>query len=539
MRVLLFSPFSGIWRHTILESQLISALETSNTMEIFSVGCDGLFPTNCTVRDYFRGGAPYTSEKSIDSCNKCKESRNIFVNNTTAKTLNLLDFSNQKQLHEVEEFVSRLTNANLEQVYFSEVDVGKKALYEIILKYKKRSTVLNHEEFNEWKMLVSNEALTVYPAIKILSTVKPDAVIIYNAQYGVPGVFADISLKFGIKTYTISGSSSPVEAATALKIWDWKEYRAESPSKLEWFNHNQNLKITGRDRKRVARHNKYILSGKSPWTYSKGKSNQNPYEFFGLDKNSKIILAVINSEDEIYAARIAGVFSEMRTISEVFPTQVEWIKFLLEIFSEKRGVHLIIRLHPREFPNKREKQLSEQAKIWMQLLDSLPNNIHLDSPELGFSIYDYFPYIQALTTGWSSTALEALSHGIPVVTYDRNLLGYSHEAILTGTTRAEYKVNLGEAEALPRENTKRKFFTRWITFSEFHGSIFLGGGLQDAHLRSFNPWLRIMLKIMNKIMKRIFPNKIKEIDLKIPRSTKDDRKVIELLTQRKDNLYQI
>jgi hypothetical protein len=539
MRVLLFSPFSGIWRHTILESQLISALETSNTMEILSVGCDGLFPTNCTVRDYFRGGAPYTSEKSIESCNRCKESRNIFVSKTKAQTLNLLDFSNQKQLYEVEKFVSRLTNANLEQVHFGEVDVGKKALYEIILKYKKRSTVLNNEEFNEWKMLVSNEALTVYPANKILSTVKPDAVIIYNAQYGVPGVFADISLKFGIKTYTISGSSSPVEAATALKIWDWKEYKAENPSKLEWINHNQNLKINGRDRKRIARHNKYILSGKSPWTYSRGKSNQNPYEFFGIDKKAKIILAVINSEDEIYAARIAGVFSESRTISEVFSTQVEWIEFLLKIFSEKQEVHLIVRLHPREFPNKRETQLSEQAMIWMQLLDSLPQNIHLDTPELGFSIYDYFSYIQALTTGWSSTALEALSHGIPVVTYDKNLLGYPHEEILTGTTKVEYKDNLGIAESLQRKNTRRIFFTQWVTFSEFHGSIFLGGGLQDAHLRTSNPMLRITLRIMNKIIKRVFPTKIKELDLKIPRSTKDDRKVIEMLTQKKDNLYQI
>lgn len=539
MRVLLFSPFSGIWRHTILESQLISALGTSNKIEIFSVGCDGLFPTNCTVRDYYRGGAPYKPERLIDSCNRCKEARNIFASKTKAQTLNLIDFTNQKQSNEVEQFISGLTNANLEQVAFDEIEVGKKALYEIILKYKKRSTLLNDDEFNEWKMIVSNEALTIYPATKILSIVKPDTVIIYNAQYGVPSVFADISLKFGIKTYTISGSSSPVEAATALKIWDWNEYKAEGPSRTEWFSQNQNLKINSRDRKRLVRHNKYILSGKSPWTYSKGKSNQNPYEFFGIEKSAKIILAVINSEDEIFAARIAGVFSDLRTYSLVFSTQVEWVEFLLKTYSEKKGVHLIIRLHPREFPNKREQQLSEQAKIWLQLLNSLPKNIHLDNPELGFSIYDYFPYIQAFTTGWSSTALDALSHGIPVVTYDKNLLGYPYEEILAGTTKEEYKNYLREAESLKRENAKRNFFTRWIIFSEFHGSIFLGGGLQDAHLRTFNPLLRIILRILNRLLNWVIPKKIKELDLKIPRSTKDDRKVIELLTQKKDNLYQI
>lgn len=539
MRVLLFSPFSGIWRHTILESQLISALETSNSIEIFSVGCDGLFPKNCMVRDYFRGGAPYTSKNSIDSCIRCKNSRNIFASKTKAQTLNLLDFSNQEKFYEVENFVSELKNLNLDKVNFDEFEVGKMALYEIILKYKKRSTVLNNEEFNEWKLSVTNVALTIDPAIKILSKIKPDAVIIYNAQYGVPSMFAEISLKLGIKTYTISGSSSPVEAATALKIWDWKAYKAEGPSKTEWLIRNQNLKINNRDRKRVVRHNKYILTGKSPWTYSKGKSNQNPYEFFALEKDAKIILAVINSEDEIYAARVAGVFSDLRTYSTVFSTQREWVEFLLKIYSEKQGFHLIVRLHPREFPNKREKQLSEQAQIWMQLLKFLPENVHLDYPELGFSIYDYFPYIQMLTTGWSSTALDALSHGIPVVTYDKNLLGYPYEEILTGTTREEYKKNLGIAETSERENAKKNFYTRWITFSEFHGSIFLGGGLQDAHLRAFNPWFKIILRILNRLVNKFFPNIVKELDLRIPRSTKDDRKIIELLTQKKDNLYQI
>ena len=539
MRVLFFSPFAGIWRHTILENQLIQALSTSDEIEIYSVGCGGLFPDDCTVRDYFRGREENTLQKSIEGCNKCKNARVLFETNTRAKTIKLTDYTNSHQESLVEEFVSKTQNSNLEYINFQGIEVGRMALYEIILKYKKRTTKLSEHEFSQWKSIVRNEALAIFPALEILKTVKPDAVITYNAQDGIPGTFAQLSLKLGIRTFTITGSSSPVEAATAVKIWNWGTYKAEGPSTIEWRGENPKFSLVKRDRMRLMRHEKYTYTGKSPWTYSNGRTGQNPYEFFGISKQNKIVLAVLNSEDEIFAAKVARVFSDLRTESTVFTSQSEWVKFLIKEFLNKTDIHLVIRLHPREFPNKREGQLSEQAEAWAKLLDSLPSNVHLDHPNLGFSLYDYFPYIQTLTTGWSSAAIEALLHGIPVVTYDRNLLGYPADEIVTGTSKEEYSANIALSVSMARDTKRVVFAKRWIVFSHFRGAIYLGGGLQDAHLRAFNPLFSLFLRFLNRSLNKIVPRQIKKIDLVVPRSKKDDRKIVDLIVGKKDNLHQL
>lgn len=540
MKILIFSPFAGIWRHTVLESQLIASLEQNKNFEITTVGCAGLFQTDCTVRSYFRGNQVASSELADTHCKKCQNLRHLFLNSTRAKSLNLVDFSDVQDQIEITNFFTNSTNQNCLDFNYRNVSIGQKALYEIILKYKKRTLSLDTEEYNEWANSVQNAARVIGPAEKILSIINPDVVITFNAQYAIPGTFAEIALMRGIKTYTISGSSSPVEAATAIRIWDWAKYKAEDPALYEWPGF-ENLKSPGRrEIARYSRHQKYIETGKSPWTYSQGKMRKNPYDFFGINKTQKLVLATVNSEDENFAARIAGVFPPKRTESEVFSSQIVWIKFLISYYSKKSDTHLIIRLHPREFPNKRESRMSEQAEIWKDLLDSLPANVHLDHPDCKFSLYDYFNCISILTTGWSSTAIEALSYGIAVVTYDQKILGYPADVIYTGNSIEEYKQNLVLATMSSSTESKdrKKFAMKWTCYSLFQGAIYLGGGLQDLHLRTSNVLLRTIFKFINRILNTLIPNKIRKIDLHLPRNRGNESILVNFLLSKNDNLYQ-
>ena len=538
MKVLIFSPFAGIWRHTILEAQFIQALSKSKEIEITSVGCGRLFPSDCTVRTYFRGSAPNTPSTSNKLCEKCDHARKIFSERTSARTVNLDDYADIEEEGIIDSMLLQPSNAQPYKFDYKGFQLGNKALYEIILKYKKRALNLNEKEMEEWKSIVKNSALVITPAIKILNDLMPDVVVMYNAQYAIPGTFADISVQQGVQTYNLAGSSSPVEAATAIRIWNWQKYKAEDPALYEWPGGSKLRSIKGKSLSRYYRHEKYISTGKSPWTYSQAQGNRNPYEFFEIPDNKSLVLAVLNSEDEIFAAKIAEVFPVSRTESIVFSSQWDWISYLIQFYKEKPDFHLIIRLHPREYPNKRENQFSEQATIWENLFMSLPPNIHLDHPKDRFSIYDYFPHIRILTTGWSSTGIEALARGIPVVTYDRRILGYPSEEILTGSSISDYKRNLELAESLGRSSKRIEFARKWINFSLFEGSVYLGGGIQDAPLRSSNPLFKNSLRILNRILNRMIPSKIKKFDLLIPRSRKDDKKLLNLIFNKKDNLYQ-
>ena len=452
--------------------------------------------------------------------------------------MNLSDFSNTENAQKVERFVQEISTVESREIFYEGIELGRKALYEVIIKYKKRDMNLNELQNAEWISNVRNQALLIGPAQKIISEIKPDAVMVYNAQYGTPGTFADVSIKMGIQTFTISGSSAPVEAATALKIWDWGKYRGEDPAIFNWSRSARLSKVSRRNQIRLSRHLNYIETGNSPWTYSQGKSNVNPYEFYGIKKSDKIVLAVLNSEDEKFAAEIGKIFPISRTRSKVFETQIDWVNFLIQLYGNIDGVTLIIRLHPREFPNKREQQLSEQAKIWETTLNGLPNNVLLDHPDKKFSIYDYYPFVGVLTTGWSSTAIEALLKGIPVVTYDKNILGFPSDLVMSGTSQKEYEENLLRAHLLSRDRERITAAADWLIYSLFEGSVFLGGGLQDAHLRVTNKILRFMIRAFNRLANIVCPSQIKKIDLGIPTSKRDARKITELLLQRKTNLHE-
>lgn len=536
---MIFSPFSGIWRHTVLESQIIEILSESREFEVISVGCGRLFPEDCTVRAYFRGSSELTHDNSITNCDKCSYARELFSSNTSAQCTNLQDYVHPGDLKSVQSLLKNINHQDAEKFVFENLQLGKKALYEIILKYKKRTTNLDVKEFEEWKSILTNAALVVAPARRLLEEIKPDVVISCNAQYAIPGTFAEIASEKKIKTYILSGSPSPVESANAIKIWDWQKYKATDPALHEWPGVQALPPLNSKSLARYSRHERYISSGKSPWTYSSAKSKVNPFDFFKIERSKKIVLAVINSEDEIFAARIAELFPPSRTESSVFESQLDWIRFLIDYYSQDQETHLIIRLHPREFPNKRENQLSEQAAIWDSLLSSLPPNIHIDHPRDGYSFYDYLKHINVLTTGWSSTAIEALAYGISVVTYDQNLLGYPADELLTGDSIEQYKINLDCVERTERKFERMEFARQWINFAHFKGAIYLGGGVQDAHLRTSIPALKFFLRGINRILNLLAPKRIKKVDLKLPRFSGDKNKVINLISFQKDNLFQL
>jgi hypothetical protein len=234
----------------------------------------------------------------------------------------------------------------------------------------------------------------------------------------------------------------------------------------------------------------------------------------------------MNSSDEVLAARISETYPESRYKSKVFSSQQIWIQHLFDFYRNKKDFFVVIRMHPREFPNKRETITAEQLEVWEEIFRVLPMNFRIDTPADNFSIYDYFDHVQFITTGWSSVALEALFNEIPVVTYDQDLLGYPPELVVTGSTVTEYLHNLEIAETLGRDPTLRENVLRWVVFSYFRGGIRLGGGLQDLPSRTTSRVLGIFGRLLNRGVNQIFARRVKFLDIHIPRQKMDDWKLL-------------
>lgn len=537
MKVLIFAPYAGIWKHTVLERQFIETLSTISELEVILIRCGGAFVKGCTVIRYFKLNESNSDAERHAICANCTGASQISDHRGVNKVSNILDYVSEKDQQDAAAVSSSTILENALEFEIDGLPLGRFSLYEVILQFKKRNLKLNFEEALQFKTELENAILTARASKKILDKFNPQLVIAFNPQYNSPGTFLEVAAQKGIKTYYLSGSGSPREIATAIRIWDWEKYKCSDPALNYWNAASVHPRVNGLRRRRAKAHFSYLAKSSSAWSYSSRSTRKDPYTHFGIPRNQKLVLAVLNSVDEVFAADIRGVFPSSRCKSTIFEDQQEWVRFLINFYTNKSDFCLIIRLHPREFPNKRDEKTAEQVNEWLTLLENLPANIRVDLPHEKFSIYDYFNYVKFITTGWSSVALESCYRKIQVVTYDRQLLGYPSDLVITGDSVHEYSCNLIKAEQSIGGKILKENVLKWIDFAYSHGAIRLGGGSRDFHVRSTNPGINFLGRALNKIVLKNLKGDTRIFDTYIPKRNIDNWKLKQLILERRDDLY--
>lgn len=532
MRVLFFAPFSSIWDITVIEYQLIRKLESFG-YELGIVTCGGSFVGLCTSRNIVNLNILNSKKELEYVCEDCKNCAGMVRGKINAKSFVLSDYIDGSELIAENRFHQGTSSKEILENEFLNISVGQLALYELVLKYKKRSLDFNSTQILELNDSCQNIEMTILASHKIISEFKPDISIIYNPQYGVPGAFAEVSISRNVRTLFLSGSSLLNEIKSTVHLWDWKEYK-KNPSKIFW-DENKLETLKTKDKFRIRNHFRVIKKAISPWVYSNKSQGKSTRDFFGVSKKSKIILATINSQDEIYAAYVRGLIPNSTFQSPVFKSQIEWIKWLINEVSTWEDTKLIVRIHPREYANARESMTAEQNNIWESLVSSHHDHVSFDIPTLNFAISDHFDEIDVLTTGWSSTALEALNYGIPVVTYDHNLPDFPSDIHLTGSSVDEYLANLKKSLTLKRDKERKNKAHHYLWFKHIKGSINLGGTITA---RSAN-WPLGLSWVVPRLFHRIPASLRKRLDLKFFISKSDERKLLKFIQSKSNSLYEV
>jgi len=185
------------------------------------------------------------------------------------------------------------------------------------------------------------------------------------------------------------------------------------------------------------------MSGKNPFTYSRGISDTDKVDvrsFFGISESQKICVATLSSEDEYFAAELIGAIPDFSTSAAFVETQYEWLTLLIDFFAKNLDLALIIRVHPREFPNKRDSVTAESVKKLKQLFNNLPTNVRINWPDDGISIYALADKTDLLLNWRSTVGVEFLALGIPVLVPScSNLLSYPIELNHIGESALEYE----------------------------------------------------------------------------------------------------
>ena len=397
MRIVFFSVHAAIWPHALPENRLVRELMEAGH-EITYVTCNRAFRDHCTSMSAYGYEPSLPDYRKDEVCRACVKNADILAAGNGARHIQLASYVTEDDEREVEAFAARVSAGAYLDAVWEGIPIGKLASYELFLKYKKMSTVLLEDEWDYFQTYLKNSLRSGLGFKKILAEIKPDVVFCYSPQYAVNGVSAELAVKSGATVYFEEGSSNNAERYQALRVWDWGKNGLLNPALLHW--HEGESRVSGTDVARVNGHFDELFAGTSFAAYSSPlQSDFSSREFFEVPEGAKLLLATLSSFDEAFAAVVIEKFPQSKLKSNVFKNQFEWIEKTFDYIEGRDDIFLVVRVHPRDYPNKRESVQSEQAAHWEKILAKRPKNVAINWPQQNISLYNILSDIDAVLTG--------------------------------------------------------------------------------------------------------------------------------------------
>jgi hypothetical protein len=444
LKILFFSPHAGVWIHAFPEALVAEALQQQGH-EVIYVGCGGTLKSHCVTMSAF--GVPFEASASAKAriCDSCRENQAILREGFAIAGPDLSGLVNAADISFAENLLSSTAPEDCLKLNVDGVEVGRIALYEILIQIKKGTLDLSPNEWLRYRANIRNAILVLKVAQRLFDAVKPDSVLVYNALYSVNRVVSRVAQIRGVPQYYLHAGdnlSSRLETLVLARnhaffyydylkrIWPLVRDRPCSPHAM----------------KSGTNHLLEVARGRSAWAYSATSDpNADIKKIFGIRVDQKVICATMSSDDERFGAEIVGVLPSLDGL--LFQKQVDWIRALVSYVEDRQDLFLLIRVHPREFPNKRERVLSEHAKTLMSVMTDLPPNAKVNWPTDGISLFDLANVTDVFANGWSSAGKEMAWLGLPVVLYSADLVLYSSDLNYVGNSQAEYFAQIGRALA--------------------------------------------------------------------------------------------
>jgi len=486
MRVVFFAPHAGIWVHAFPEALVADAVRASGA-EVVYVTCGGALGS-CCIPMASRGLTVASPERAKQAvCRGCRRER-LWLRH--GFRFDGYDFESMLTGDDERRVEGLVAQARPEDVAAFEVDgvqVGRLALYEYLIARKKSQLELTDAEWPEFRPRLSNALRSLLAAGKVLERERADRVVTYNSLYSVNAMWRAAADQRGIPSYFLHAGVGLERRLQTLIIG--------RDSTLRWYlrlieawSRYRDVPCSKHDLAVVTGHFEHLFRGTSVFAYSSAKASHDVRQRFGIRPDQKLVVATMSSYDEyIAAAAIGEMPAEAGTL---FPTQIEWIHALVEWFRARPELFLVIRVHPREFPNKREGTKSDHAQRLERELADLPANVRVNWPADQLSIYDLAEYTDVFLNAWSSAGREMALLGIPVVAYCPELLLYPADLNYVGTTHAAYFAAIETAlrDGWSFERVRKAY--RWCVLELVHGVANIGDGYHFTEEPPRSLWQR-------------------------------------------------
>lgn len=467
MKVLFFSPFANIWEHSFPEALVAESFAAAGH-DVEMVRCGTFLQNHCVAMTAVGVGPDAPLATRLRVCAGCTKRRDL-IDRTIGLPSTLLDsWLRPDDRARAVELAASVDAVNWTELEIDGIPLGRYAAYELWLQEKLVSSELAPDTFRRYVGQLENTLMTYFAARRLFAEgPRPDAVVVYNDHYSVTHAFVAAGRLAGVPSWTIHGGHHIVRRGETMMMMRSDLTMEEIFQSEAWLRYRDEP-ITAREVDLVGDHFAGLLHAQSAFAYSIKFEGVTPAELrarLAIPEGRRVLLATMSSEDELYAARLIDAMP-VTTISEsLFADQFEWVEELFRYAGEHPDVQVILRLHPRMFPNKREQITSPVVARIMALRDGAPDNVTFNLPSDEIGLYDLIQIVDVLLNFRSSVGAELSALGIPVVVpANSDFFTYPNWINRVAFTNEEYRALISAAldEGWSLENSRRAF--RWYAF---------------------------------------------------------------------------
>lgn len=475
LKILTFSPYSFINVHAYPEAVVADTLRRRGH-EIVQVRCRGLYCGYCISMAAINLSPRSPREEKEAVCRECNLRRQAIEEEFRFETIYIDDFVTPEMLADADAKVAELTVDNWAELSYDGIPIPRYAAIEYVLNEKINTTKIAPELWDGYLIHARHAFITAAAGAKILDKVRPQTIATYNSIYSCNHVMACLAEQRGITHYSLHAGTHHKYMRSEMTIFEGLRARYLLNRSEAWHKYSKApLRLSSVQR--AAEHIEELLEARSPWVYTVKAENKSPAalrDFFGIKPGQKVLLVTMASGDERFAGALADAAPPLPK-APFFESQIAWVRALIEWAKGRDDISLIVRVHPRDFPNKREQILSHQALYLRSIFVDLPENVRVNWPDDSVSLHDIAKIADVCLNATSTAGLEMLLFGIPVVLYDPRLLfSYPPELNFYPSSQADYFDKVDEALAAGRSVKNIIGAFRWIAFKSDIVAIDIG-----------------------------------------------------------------
>ncbi|KIF66081.1 hypothetical protein HY68_37765 [Streptomyces sp. AcH 505] len=533
VRVVCFSPNDAVWRWTLPQAQFLEALQQRGD-EIIYVYCDREYSSFCMSMASSGVRFSDAADKKKAICDRCVVQSDMVRSQLNFEGRPLRSFLRGEDIEEADR-LSR--DAPMETLYDHVehgLSIGRLALYETIIQTKSISRDLSPDAQDFYRSNFRNTLISVRAGKAMLDELKPDIGISYHTAYAynrafqrvfeagrVPVWFLNASMNVAeLDSHLIAAKSDP-EVLFRKMLDDWPRF--------------EDVVCSAQDFASAADHLLALMGGGGfGYSNSMRRGTSGVLERLGCAPGKRVVAALLSSYDELLAAELAGF--GWTTHNEVFSSQIEWVKWLFDFARARPDIHLVVRVHPREFAVNGIGERSEHSYLLEAAFSEKPENASINLPSDGIAIYDLLMEVDVALIAWSSAGMDAGMLGVPVVTYAGDVLLFPRQLTYDAKSREDYARFVDQAIDAGWSFERSRAFFRWAVLMMARTRIDMTNGAKTPTRQG--ALARLARRVSNRALLAMTSSSREQLGLRRrPRRLDDSDRIYSLLDRNLSTFY--